>query len=128
MLSLASSALALLALATTSNALSLQGLINNCNETVYATFTNSTKSTLGPTSVPANGGIWETEIIGVGNSLGVTKSDKFWTNETAKLIFGTSTDKGILYWTVSHVDGDPFKDQKFAVLSSEGDKCENATT
>jgi len=118
----------LLALTTSSHALSSQFVLNNCTDSIYITNINSTKSTTGPFEVKGSGGNWTTDIIGVGNSLGVSKSDRYWTNETAKLILGTSTDAGILYWTVSNVDGDPFLNQTFELSSGEGNACENATT
>lgn len=121
-------AAAILAFTSSTTAISSELVINNCTESIFVTNINSTKSTTGPLEVLGAGGNWTTEIIGVGNSLGVSKSDKFWTNETAKLILGTSTDLGVLYWTISNVDGDPFEGQEFEVISGEANACENATT
>lgn len=121
-------AAAILALTSSTDAISSQIVFNYCEEPIFVTSINSTKDTTGPLEVPGLGGNWTSEIIGVGNSLGVTKSDKFWTNETAKLILGTSTDLGVLYWTVSNVDGDPFAEEPFELVSGEANACENATT
>jgi hypothetical protein len=118
----------ILAFTTSSQAVSTQFVLNNCTESVFLTNVNSTKSTVGPFEIKGSGGNWTTEIIGVGNSLGVTKNDRYWTTETPKLILGTSTDAGILYWTVSNVDGNPFVNETFALSSGEGNACENATT
>lgn len=117
-----------LALTSTSAAVSSQSVLNNCTESIWLTNINSTKSTIGPLEIKGAGGQWDTEILGVGNSLGVSKTDRFWSNETAKLILGTSTDMGILYWTISHVDGDPFERQTFNITSGETNACGNATT
>jgi hypothetical protein len=122
-------AAAILAFTTsTTYAVSTQFVLNNCTESVFLTNVNSTKSTTGPFEIKGPGGSWTSEIIGVGNSLGVTKNERYWTPETAKLILGTSTDAGILYWTVSNVDGNPFVNETFAVSSGEANACENATT
>lgn len=118
----------ILALTSSTHAVSSQIVFNNCEESIFVTNINSTKDTTGPLGIPGLGGNWTSEIIGVGNSLGVTKSEKFWTNETRKLILGTSTDLGVLYWTVSNVDGDPFVEEPFELVSGEANACENATT
>ncbi|KAK6434409.1 hypothetical protein LTR95_009413, partial [Oleoguttula sp. CCFEE 5521] len=109
--------LAIIALTTSTHALSHQVVLNNCNETLYLTYVNSTKSTTGPSPLLAFANA-ELTIIGVGNSLGVSKSDQYWSSQTPKLILGTSTDNGILYWSVSYVDGDPFAGQRVAVTSA----------
>jgi hypothetical protein len=121
-------AAAVVAFATSSHAISSQFVFNNCTESIYITNTNSTKSTTGPFEVKGSGGNWTTDIIGVGNSLGVTKNDRYWTPETPKFILATSTDAGIVYWTVSNVDGDPFLNQTFELSSGVGNVCQNATT
>jgi hypothetical protein len=121
-------AAAIVAFATSSHAVSSQFVFNNCTESVYITNINSTKSTTGPFEVKGAGGNWTTEIIGVGNSLGVSKTDRYWTPETPKFILGTSTDAGIVYWTVSDVDGDPFLNQTFELSSGPSNACDNATT
>ena len=117
-----------LAFTTSSHAVSSQFVFNNCTESIYITNVNSTKSTTGPFEVKGTGGNWTTEIIGVGNSLGISKTDRYWTPETPKFILGTSTDAGIVYWTVSNVDGDPFLNQTFELSSGPGNVCDNATT
>lgn len=117
----------IVAFATSSYAVSSQFVFNNCTESVYITNINSTKSTTGPFEVKGSGGNWTHEVTGVGNSLGVTKNDRYWTPETPKFILGTSTDAGILYWTVSNVDGDPFQNQTFELSSGPGNACDNAT-
>jgi hypothetical protein len=121
-------AAAVVAFATSSHAISSQFVFNNCTESIYITNINSTKSTTGPFEVKGSGGNWTTDIIGVGNSLGVTKNDRYWTPETPKFILATSTDAGIVYWTVSNVDGDPFLNQTFELSSGVGNVCQNATT
>ncbi|GAB7328194.1 hypothetical protein MBLNU13_g00218t2 [Cladosporium sp. NU13] len=121
-------AAAVAAFAASSHAVSSQFVLNNCTESIYITNINSTKSTTGPFEVKGSGGNWTTEVIGVGNSLGISKTDKYWTPETPKFILGTSTDAGILYWTVSNVDGDPLRNQTFELSSGPGNVCDNATT
>ena len=113
-------------LATTTHATSIQTIINNCPTPLYLTNVSSNKPTTGPFAL-ALAANWTNSIIGTGNSLGVAKNDQFWTPDTPKLIMGTSTDKGILYWTVSKVDGDPFEGQKWAVDSGKANACDAAT-
>ncbi|KAK6439288.1 hypothetical protein LTR95_004506 [Oleoguttula sp. CCFEE 5521] len=119
---------AILTLATSTHALSHQAVLNICNETLYLTYINSNKPTAGPFPLLAFANT-ELPITGVGNSLGVSKSDQYWSPQTPKLILGTSTDNGILYWSVSYVDGDPFAGQKVAVTSAGrvADVCQNST-
>jgi hypothetical protein len=124
----APTAASILTFTTSAAAISSQFVLNNCNESIWLTSVNSTGVTTGPVEIKSAGGNWTNEIIGVGNSLGVSKTDRYWSTETAKLILGTSTDLGVLYWTVSNVDGDPFVGEKFELSSGEGNACENATT
>lgn len=115
---------------TITTALSTQQVFNWCSSPLYLVNVNSTGSTTGPEKLSPGGGNWTTPIVGVGNSLGVARSDQYWSNGTAKLIWGTSTDAGVLYWTVSNVDGDPFNagtGEKWEVTSWEGNRCGNAT-
>jgi len=127
---LTTSALALLitTLTASTTAVSTQEVFNWCADPVFLVNVNSTGSTTGPEKIAGGGSNWATPIVGVGNSLGISKNDQYWSNGTAKLIWGTSTDAGILYWTVSNVDGDPFAGSKFEVTSWEGDVCGNTTT
>lgn len=120
--------LLLTSLATSTTAVSTQEVFNWCGESVFLVNVNSTGSTTGPKEITAGGGNWTTPIVGVGNSVGVSKNDQYFSNKTAKLIWGTSTDAGVLYWTVSSVDGDPFAGEKWEVTSWEGNACENTTT
>ena len=70
-------AAAIVAFASSSHAVSSQFVLNNCTESVYITNINSTKSTTGPFEIKGSGGNWTTDIIGVGNSLGVSKTDRY---------------------------------------------------
>jgi hypothetical protein len=116
-------------LITSTTALSTQEVWNWCADPFYLVNVNSTGSTTGPLKIAPGGGDWTTPITGVGNSLGVSINDQFWSSNTSKLVWGSSTDAGILYWTVSNVNGDPFAaaGQKWEVSSWEGNRCENAT-
>lgn len=61
----ASIAAAIMAFAATAAALpeSSQGVLNNCHESVWVTFTNSTKDTTGPLELKTGGG-WASGIVG----------------------------------------------------------------
>ena len=58
-------ATAVLAFAATTAALpeSAQGVLNNCHESIWVTFTNSTKDTTGPLEVKTGGG-FASSIVG----------------------------------------------------------------
>lgn len=73
-----------------------------------------------------------TPLTGEANSLGISKNDQFYSDKTAKLILGTTTKDGTLYWTVSDVNGDPFEGEKWSLNSTDvyghGGVCQNTTT
>jgi hypothetical protein len=118
-------------LTSSAAALSTQEVWNWCADPLFVVNVNSTGSVTGPTKLSPGGGNWTSPIIGSGNSLGVSKTDQYWSNGTAKLIWGTSTDAGVLYWAVSNVDGDPFASgakETWEVTSWEGNRCEGTTT
>lgn len=89
--------LSTLAFATSAAAVSEQLIKNYCSEDIYVTlYQNSTGSTDGPFVLPS-GQAWINDIISTGNSATITKdADVF--SPTPKLVLGTSTDGGILYW------------------------------
>jgi hypothetical protein len=91
---------------------------NNCGNPVYLTTTNQQQQTTGPTELAA-GASSVSQIVGQGNSLGVTLNQDYYSPNTPKLILGTSTSSGTLYWSVSSVNGNPFAaPSKFAVRLS----------
>jgi hypothetical protein len=107
-------AASVIALAASSSA-SLITVTNNCGSSVFLTTTNSQQQTTGPTELAA-GASSVSQIVGQGNSLGVTLNKDYYSPNTAKLILGTSTSSGTLYWSVSSVNGNPFAaPSKFAV-------------
>ena len=120
-------------LTTSVAALSTQEVWNWCPDTtLYVVNVNSTGSVTGPTKLVPGGGNWTSEIVGSGNSLGVAKTDQYWAGNTTKLIWGTSTDAGVLYWSVGNVNGDPFaggekEEEGWEVTSWEGGRCGGAT-
>lgn len=86
-----------LAFAASASAVSEQLIKNFCTEDIYVTlFLNSTDSTDGPFVLPS-GQAWVNDIEGTGNTATITKSANVF-QAVPKLILGTSTDKGILYW------------------------------
>ena len=106
-------------LAYASSALGSTILANNlCKEDLWFTPVNGSQATPGPYKV-SSGLETAMPIEGVGNSLGVTKTEEYWSPNTPKLILGTSTSKGILYWSVSNVDGDPFAGESFNITGCE---------
>jgi hypothetical protein len=118
-----------LALATSTHAVSNQAVLNNCNETVFLTVIDGAQRTNGPFALNA-AGAWSGPINGPGNSLGISKNDLFWSNETAKLILGTTSDTGTLYWTVSEVNGNPVAPPEKFFVGSVGQVeniCGNAS-
>ncbi|KAF1826114.1 uncharacterized protein K489DRAFT_291367, partial [Dissoconium aciculare CBS 342.82] len=99
-------AASVIAFAASSSA-SLITVTNNCANSVFLTSTNSAQQTNGPNELKA-GANYVTQIVGQGNSLGVTLNSDYYSPNTAKLILGTSTASGTLYWSVSSVNGNPF--------------------
>ena len=89
--------LSTLAFATSAAAVSEQLIKNYCSEDIFVTlYQNSTGSTNGPFALPS-GQAWVNDIISTGNSATITKdADVF--SPIPKLVLGTSTDGGILYW------------------------------
>ena len=120
---------AILAFTTATLAVSHQAVLNNCNETVFLTAIDGAKNTNGPFELKSSGA-WSGPINGPGNSLGISKNDLFWSDQTAKLILGTTTDTGTLYWTVSEVNGNPVAPPEKFFVGSVGateNVCGNAS-
>lgn len=65
---------------------------NYCDESLYLTINN------GDTFPVPSGSAWTTNIVGKGNTAVVTKSEGAFNAETPKLVLGTSSDLGVLYW------------------------------
>jgi len=104
-----------------------------CQEDVFLYVADPT-GTSAPIKLPS-GQAYIHQITGLGNSLGVVKqASDYWSATGAKLILGTSRNatEDILYWTLSHVNGDPMNHETFGVGSSrngqEENVCENATS
>ena len=87
---------AVITLASTSNALSTLQVSNFCDEDIYLTVAGEGPS-FGPV-VLATAVAWLTNITGKGNTATITKTNDIFAAETAKLILGTSSSDGILYW------------------------------
>ena len=118
----------LLAFAASSAAISNQLVKNYCLEDVYLSLYGN-----GETNTPfllPSGQAFISNIVGFGNTATVSKNPNIFSPDTAKLILGSSSDKGILYWSVSSAGGDPFVDEKFQVASegSAPDVCQSAAT
>ena len=77
-------------------------LMNNCADSVWLTFVNSTQVAQGPFEVPSYKS-FEEAIVGDGNSYGVSMSNDYYSSDVPKLILGASSDDGTLYWSVSDV-------------------------
>jgi hypothetical protein len=109
----------LLAFAASADASSY--LIKNfCTVDLYLTPSNP--SGTNATGVLPDGHAYEQNITGQANSIGVTKGiNDYWASNGNKTIFGTSTELGTLWWSLSEVVGDPFYGQSFNV-SSNGTK------
>ena len=90
----------LLALATSASAISDQLVKNYCQEGKYLTLSvNATENKIGPFILPS-GEAYISNITGIGNTAIVSNDPNIFTSEVAKLVLGTSTDNGILYWYV----------------------------
>lgn len=86
----------ILAFATSATAVSDQLVTNACSESVYLTlYSNGT--TNGP-FVLLSAQAYISDIIGKGNTCTVSKSPDIYSPFTAKLVLGTTTDNGVLYW------------------------------
>lgn len=87
-----------LALVATTAAISTQLVKNYCNEEVFLTLAvNATEDATGPFPVPS-GQAFTSEIIGQGNTAIITKNNDTFNSATPKMIMGSSTDLGVLYW------------------------------
>ena len=118
-------AASVIAFAASSSA-SLITVTNNCANSVFLTSTNSAQQTNGPNELKA-GANYVTQIVGQGNSLGVTLNSDYYSPNTAKLMLGTSTASGTLYWSVSSVNGNPFAaPSKFSITSPSSSSNDNA--
>lgn len=102
---------------------------NNAKEIVYLTETLSDQTSTSST-IAVNASYSEV-AAGQGKSLGITLNPNYFSPSTPKLIFGYSVDtmSGLVYWTVSSVDGNPFSapGDGFNVEPSDP-TCTNATT
>lgn len=125
----AAAAASVLALAASANA-SMLSVKNTCSETLYITLTDSSQKTTGPTEF-ASGATYVSNIVGQGNSFALTKNTDYYSPNTPKLVLGTSTSNGVLYWSVSDVNGNPFAGESFSITSPSGNKgnvCGTATS
>jgi hypothetical protein len=87
----------ILAFVASAAGVSEQLIKNYCSENIYVTlYLNSTGDTNGPFALPT-GQAWINDITGQGNTATITKSADVFT-PIPKLVLGTSTDGGILYW------------------------------
>ncbi|KAH9825694.1 MOSC-domain-containing protein [Teratosphaeria destructans] len=120
---------AILALAATTSA-TLQAVQNQCHESVWLTFANTTNTT-APEELPS-GEAYVTNLNGTGNSLGVTKNKgDYQSTDGYKLILGSSLADALLYWTINSVNGDPFAEESFNCNVTGADPAtlgQNATT
>lgn len=97
-LSLRALGLAALTFSSVAVATSVQLVKNYCNETLYITlYSNGT--TVGPFELPYQQA-YISDIVGQGNTCTVSKEADIWSSSVGKLILGTSSDNGILYWYV----------------------------
>nr|POF12796.1 antigenic thaumatin-like protein [Quercus suber] len=103
-----------LAFAASAAAVSHQTIVNHCLESIFLTLTDGSGATSGPIELTHTKS-YNRDIVGTGNSVGITKSTDYY--GSPKLIFGTSTSNGILYWSANNVDGDPFAGEAFNVTS-----------
>lgn len=83
------------ATAATSTAASTTLFKNFCLESIFLTLNNE-----GPYAINS-GQAFTASIVGQGNTALVTKNDDPFNAATAKMVLGTSTDLGVLYWYVS---------------------------
>lgn len=78
--------------ASTALAASTTLIKNYCNEDIFLTLNNGAPYTVH------SGQAFTSNIVGQGNTAAVTKKPDFFNPETAKMVLGTSTDQGVLYW------------------------------
>lgn len=65
---------------------------NYCLESLYLTINSG-----APTTLPS-GQAFTSNIVDQGNTALVTKTNDPFNGATAKMVLGTSTDQGLLYW------------------------------
>ena len=101
-----------------------------CQEDVFLYFADPTTTT-GPFEL-ASGQAYVHNITGEGISVGVVKNaNDYWSSNGSKLILGMSASEaqGVLYWSLTSVNGDPMKGETFGVTSDGEtiDVCGHAT-
>ncbi|CAK4032031.1 Hypothetical predicted protein [Lecanosticta acicola] len=101
-------------------------LNNYCRNSLWVSDGNETENT-PPVFELKTGTAYVRPIVGIGNVLGVTRSKDYYDVNNPKLILGTSVTMGTLWWTVSPLDGDPFKGDKFSITTPKSTNCGNAT-
>ncbi|KAF2154181.1 hypothetical protein K461DRAFT_277283 [Myriangium duriaei CBS 260.36] len=106
------SALAATAFAGTAN------VVNRCNQPAYLTITRSDQTTQTYT-LAAGQGQYHEVIKGQGNSYGVTLDPNYYSPNTPKLIWGVSDVPPTLYYSVNTVDGNPFANLGFSLVTSD---------
>lgn len=130
MLSLITTSIALLSLASTSVAATV-GVVNHCNENVYLTIADASQVSQ-QYNITVNGN-YSQPLVGTNNQFGISKSSDYYAATTAKFIFGYSDDTAdaLTYWSVSNLNGDPLTggagEGGFAVIPSDS-SCANTTT
>ncbi|KAK3675603.1 hypothetical protein LTR78_004687 [Recurvomyces mirabilis] len=119
----------LLAFAVSAHATSYE--INNyCTYNVSLTLSNATATE--PALTLNSGLAFITDIVGKGNSVGITKEPgDYWDANGKKGIFGTSTVDGTLWWDLAtgNSNGGPLDPQSINVTSSgpKADSCGHVT-
>lgn len=106
-------------LALASSALAGNAIVqNNCPQQVYLTITRQDQSSSQQT-LAANGGHFSEALQGQGNSYGVSKNSDYYSANTPKLIWGASDSAGLVYYSLSTANGNPFDGQSVNLKGSD---------
>lgn len=106
-----------LALSTTIAATSVYHVANSCGESKFLTLSNNEQGVVTLNTELSNGTSRLYEIVS-DHSLVVANTTDYWNANTAKLVYGTNTVNGILYYAIGHTNGGPLVGRGFRLISS----------
>lgn len=91
---------------------------NNCQDTKYLTLSNDALGVL-QLNAELPGGTSRNYFIDSQHALAVANSTAYWDASTYKLVLGTNTAGGILYYAIGTANGYPLINHSFAFTSQQ---------
>ncbi|QIW96917.1 hypothetical protein AMS68_002435 [Peltaster fructicola] len=112
------------ALCTTAAATSGYDVVNYCSDKKYLTISNNEQGVLSYNDELPAGTSRHYDIVG-DHSLAVANSTDYWNPSTAKLVLGTNSAGGVLYYAMGIANSYPLQGRATTFTSSS---CPNITT